>query len=485
MIALLNAINLALFCYYLFTNLTYLFLLVSAISANIMHQRRLASLKLEHVDRSPFTPPIALLVPARNEEGCVVESIRSLLGIDYPELEIVLINDGSTDGTLKQVQEHFKLRKANLLYVPEVRCAEVHALYISTVDRRLLVVDKKSGGNKADAVNAGLNATSSPYVCVVDADSLLEKDALLRMMGGVFSRPSQIAAVGGVVRVLNGSLVERGRLTTVQLPRRPLEILQVIEYLRAFLIGREGWALYNMMTVISGAFGVFRRDFIVEMGGYRHSAIGEDIDLVVRLHRLMRDQGVDYKIPFVPDPVCWTEVPADIRSLARQRARWHKGLYDVLLQNRDMLFRKRFGRLGWIAMPYQWLFELAAPIIELVGYASMLTAALLGVMSIHFFLQFLIFGYTFGSLISVGAVLQEEITYRRYNRKRDVALLIMFCFLEYFPYRQLQMFWRMQGLWQYWRGDVVWKQVRRVGFGETGSARAQSHEAEASTVVPQ
>ncbi len=206
---------------------------------------------------------------------------------------------------------------------------------------------------------------------------------------------------------------------------------------------------------------------------------------MVRLHRLMRDQGVDYKIPFVPDPVCWTEVPADIRSLARQRARWHKGLYDVLLQNRDMLFRNRFGRLGWIAMPYQWLFELAAPIIELVGYASMLTAALLGVMSIHFFLQFMIFGYTFGSLISVGAVLQEEITYRRYNRKRDVALLIMFCFLEYFPYRQLQMFWRMQGLWQYWRGDVVWKQVKRVGFGETGSARAQSHEAEASTVVPQ
>jgi len=462
--------NATLFFYYLFSNLIYLFLLITALFTSAAHQRRLASTRIERLKTSPLTRPITLLVPAHNEEKVIVASVRSLLALDYPQLEIIVINDGSTDGTLDELTRQFQLRPSNLLYIPEITCAPVRGVYLSLNEPRLMVVDKEAGGSKADANNAGLNAASSPYVCVVDADAILERDALLRIMVPVFSNPGRVVAAGGIIRVVNGSRIAGGELREVRMPTRPLEVLQVIEYLRAFLIGREGWAHFNMLVAISGAFGVFQRDLIRRIGGYRSSAVGEDLDLVVRLHRHLREQRADYQIEFVPDPVCWTEVPSDLLSLARQRARWQKGLVDVLWLNRDLLFRSRYGRIGWLALPYQWLFELLAPVIEVVGYTTILLAVFLGALSREFFLQFLIFGYAFATLISIGSVLQEEITYRRYNDWRDVARLVIFCFLEHFPYRQLQMIWRLQGLWQYLRGDMAWRTLRRVGFSSPPGA---------------
>ena len=226
-----------------------------------------------------------------------------------------------------------------------------------------------------------------------------------------------------------------------------------------------------MLTIIAGAFGVFRRDLVRKIGGYRTSAIGEDLDLVTRLHRQLREQKEDYHIAFIPDPVCWTVVPTDLRSLGRQRARWQNGLFEVLWRNRDMPFNPRYGRIGWVAIPYLWVFELLAPVIELIGYTTMVVAALLGSLSRRFFLGFLLSGYIFATLISIGSVLQEEITYRRYNDWRDVFRLILFCFFEHFPYRQLQMFWRLRGLWQYLRGEAGWGQLQRVGFEPRGAAR--------------
>lgn len=466
MIRLLEISNYTLFYYYLASNLIYLLLLITAIARNATHQRRLASIRIDHIKSSPFTPPITILVPAHNEETSIIEAVESLLSLEYPELELVVINDGSRDRTLEQLASRFQLRRASLLYIPEVRSASVRAIYLSGNEPRLVVLDKDAGGSKADAINAGLNAASSPYVCVVDADSILEPDALLRIMVSILAEPKRVVAVGGIVRVLNGSAIEKGRLGKVKLPHRAIEVLQVIEYLRAFLIGREAWAHFNMLPIISGAFGVFRRDLVQAVGGFRASAIGEDLDLVIRMHRHLREQNADYQISFVPDPACWTEVPSDIRSLARQRARWQKGLLDVLWPNRDMLFSSKYGRMGWIALPYQWIFELFAPVFEIVGYATIFTAAILGVLSRDFFLQFLVFGYAFATMISIGSVLQEEITYRRYNDWRDMARLVTFCFLEHFPYRQLQMIWRLQGLWQYMRGDVSWKPLKRVGFHE-------------------
>jgi cellulose synthase/poly-beta-1,6-N-acetylglucosamine synthase-like glycosyltransferase len=389
------------------------------------------------------------------------------LELDYPELEVIVINDGSKDRTLEELQDEFKLRPVRMDYVQEVPSAEIRGLYRSDSDPRLLVIDKQSAGSKADAVNAGLNAATSPYVCIVDADSMLEPDSLLRIMVPVLADPKHVVGVGGIIRILNGSEIQGGQLLRVRLPRKSLEVIQVIEYLRAFLIGREAWAQGNMMLIISGAFGLFRTDLVRAIGGYRAKAIGEDFDLVARLHRHLIEKGQEYRIQFVPDPVCWTEAPSDLKSLGRQRARWHKGLLDTLLPNVDMLFRPRYGRIGFLALPYLWIFELFAPVIEIGGIFTIILAAVLGDLSRDFFIQFMIFGYAFATVISIGAVLQEELTYKRYSDWQDVARLVTYCFFEHFPYRQLHMVWRLQGLWQFLRGDMSWKPLERKGLQST------------------
>jgi cellulose synthase/poly-beta-1,6-N-acetylglucosamine synthase-like glycosyltransferase len=470
MIHVLDFANYALFWYYFAGNLVYLIALLIALKTSAAHQRRVGSYRLGWITESPLAPPITLLAPAHNEEKSIRISIRNLLELDYPELEIIVINDGSEDRTLAELQDEFKLRPVRVVYVPEVPSAAVRGLYRSDADPRLLVIYKEAAGSKADAVNAGLNAATSPYVCVVDSDSVLERDALLRIMIPVLADPERVVGVGGIIRILNGSEIQGGHLTRVRLPRKSIEVIQVIEYLRAFLIGREAWAQGNMMLVISGAFGLFRTDLVRAVGGYRAKAIGEDFDLVTRLHRHLLEKKVDYRIKFVPDPVCWTEAPSDLKSLGRQRARWQKGLLDTLRPNIDMLFRRRYGRIGWIALPYLWIFELFAPVVEIGGILTIVLAAALGVLSREFFIQFMIFGYAFATVISMGAVLQEELTYKRYNDWQDVARLVSYCFLEHFPYRQIHMFWRLQGLWQYMRGDMAWKSLERKGLQSTAAS---------------
>jgi len=463
MIHFLDWANHALFYYYLVSNFAYLAMLIIALRTSAVHLRHLESIRFDWIKDSPLLPPVTLLVPAHNEEQFICTTVRNLLDLDYPELEVIVINDGSTDKTLQMMQKEFRLRLVRAVYVPQVVSAPIRGLYRSDVDVRLLVLDKEPAGSKADAVNAGLNAAASPYVCVVDGDSVLERDALLRIMVPILADPNRVVAAGGIIRVLNGSEIDAGRIRRVRLARKSIEVIQVVEYLRAFLIGREAWARGNMLMIVSGAFGVFRTDLVREVGGYRSSAIGEDFDLVARLHRNLLDKGADYRIEFVPDPVCWTEVPSDLRSLGRQRARWQKGLLDVLWPNRDMLFRARYGRIGWLALPYLWLFELAAPVIEVTGIVTVLLAAAFGALSGTFSLQFLLFGYGFATVISIGSVLQEELTYKRYNDWQDVARLVTYCLLEHFPYRQLHMIWRLQGLWQYFRGDMAWRPLKRQG----------------------
>jgi cellulose synthase/poly-beta-1,6-N-acetylglucosamine synthase-like glycosyltransferase len=456
--------NHTLFWYYLASNIAYLFMLLVAFKTSAAHQHRLESHRLGWIKESPLAPPITIIVPAHNEEASIRVEVRNLLELDYPELEIVVVNDGSEDRTLDEMREEFRLRPVRSVYVASLKSAPVRGLYRSGVDARLLVIDKEPAGSKADAVNAGLNAATSPYVCIVDADSVLERDALLRIMVPVLADPKRVVAVGGIIRVLNGSEIAKGSLRRARLPRKSIEIIQVIEYLRAFLIGREAWSQGNMLMIISGAFGVFRTDLVRAVGGYRPNAIGEDFDLVARLHKHLLEKRAEYRIHFVPDPMCWTEVPSDLKSLGRQRARWQKGLLDVLLLTRGMLFRPRYGRIGFFALPYLWVFEFAAPVIEILGIVTIVLAAVLGVLSRAFFLQFLLFGYAFATVISIGSVLQEEITYKRYNDWQDVVRLVSYCFFEHFPYRQMHMLWRLQGIWQYLRGDFAWAPLKRKGL---------------------
>ena len=458
-----------LFLYYSTTNLVYLVLLFESVMATFAYHRLMGTLLHRRLRTSALTPPISILVPARNEEKTIVESVRSLLALEYPEYEVIVVNDGSTDNTLGVLREAFDLMATDILHVSEIPTSPVRQVYMSARDRRLVVLDKQSCGRKADA----LKRRSGPYVCAIDADAVLEKEALLRIMAPALTDPRRVVASGGIVRAVNGSKIEKGEVRKVKLPGSPLEVLQVLEYLRAFLIGRQGWARLSMLLIISGAFGVFRRDICRRIGGFRSSAIGEDMDLIVRLHRRLLEDREDYRIAFVPDPVCWTEVPSTLKSLARQRARWQNGLADVLWQNRVMTLNPRYGRIGMIALPYQWLFEFAAPVFELLGWVSMIAAALLGLLSASFFFLFILLGYLFGAFVSVGSVLLEEMVYHRYNDWRDLVRLLAYCFLEHFPYRQLNSIWRLKGLWEFATGRNAWQLIERVGFERQPSAAAK------------
>ena len=460
----LVAFNQFVVLYFLYSAAHYLLLMAAALWSSWQHQRRLRTTSLQQIYSSPFIPPISLLVQAYNEEVTIVESVRSLLALTYPELEVVVINDGSEDETLARLEQAFQLNRTQCVTAPRLKTQPIRAMYVSSTEPRLLVLDKENSG-KSDALNAGLNVARSPYFCALDADVVLERDPLLRMALPMVLDPERVAAVGGIVRVVNGSRVVAGRVTEVHLPRPTIEAIQVVEYLRGFLFGREGWSALNGLLIISGAFGCFSRQLTLELGGYRTDAIGEDMDLVVRMHQHLRRQSrQSYRILFIPDPVCWTEVPSDLTSLANQRKRWQKGLVQVLWRYRSMMLNPRYGFIGLVAFPYHVVVELLGAVVELLGWFAILTAALLGVLTWATFIYFTILAYLIGTLISIGSVVMEELTYRRYQKLSEVARLLLLCMLEFFPFRQFLVFWRVVGMLELLVGKRAWGRQRRRGF---------------------
>lgn len=457
---------LLLFSYYVAVSVSYIALFAISYLARSNHMFRLSSVRFSSLKHSPFLAPVSIIVPARNEEMTIVESVRALLDLDYPELEIIVVNDGSTDRTLATLSNTFDLRSARVLYVEEVKCGTVKGYYLSRHEPRLAVIDKESKRSKADAVNAGLNAASGAFVCIIDADSILEKDALLRLMSAIYTDTTNVVAAGGIVRVLNGCIVKNGKIQKVLLPRKGIEVLQTLEYLRAFLIGREGWAKVDMLPIISGAFGLFSTRILKQIGGLSSDSAAEDLDLVVRVHQALLEGGGSYRIAFVPDPACWTEVPTDIRSLGSQRSRWQRGLIEVLWRHRHMLFRRKYGRIGFILLPYLWLFEAFEPFAELIGYVSIIFGLVFGGSDRIFLGEVILVGYAFSILVSIGSIVLEEMTYRRYERVREVATLIAYSFLEYFPYHQMNLWWRIKGTLQFLAGTGEWTPIKRTRVGQ-------------------
>jgi len=467
----LTAFNQFIILYYLYSAAHYLLMMAASLWSTIQHQRRLRTMSLPRIYASPFTPPVTLLVPAYNEQANIVETVRSLLALTYPELEVIVINDGSADETLARLEQAFKLVRTQCVTAPKLETRTVRGFYVSLTESRLLVLDKENGG-KSDALNAGLNFASSPYVCAVDADAVLESDALLRVALPLLLDPDRVAAVGGIVRVVNGSRVTRGRVEEVHLPRSTVEAIQVVEYLRGFLFGREGWSALNGLLIISGAFGCFSRQLLLDMGGYLGDTLTEDMELVVRMHRHLyaSHRRKSYRIMFIPDPVCWTEVPADLRTLARQRKRWQKGLLQVLWKHRSTMLNPRYGLIGLVAFPYQVVVELLGPVVELLGWISIVTSAFLGILTLSNFVYFLILAYLIGTMISIGAVLLEELNYRRYQKVSELARLLLLCVLEFFPYRQFLVFWRVVGMLELLVGKRAWGTHRRRGFAPAASS---------------
>ena len=396
---------------------------------------------------SRLEPPVSVIVPAYNEEATIAGAIRSLLQLEYPELEIVVVNDGSTDATLDVLAREFDLVRFPEAYRVTAPSRPVRRVYRSLRHRNLRVLDKENGG-KADAMNAGINAARFPLFCAVDADSVLQRDSLARLVRPFLEDPTTIAC-GGTIRVVNGCRVVDGFVEEVGMPRSWLARVQVLEYLRAFLFGRLGWAPLNALPNVSGAFGLFRRTAVLEAGGYRTDTVGEDMELVLRLHRLYRLSGRPYRISFVPDPICWTEVPDTLRELKKQRVRWHRGLLESLSANRRLLFHPRGGAAGWLTAPMLLVFEAAGPVVEVTGYVVMATAFALGVISWSSFGAFLLASLGIGTLLSASALLLEELSFHVYQRPRQLRSLLAAMLFENLGYRQLTAFWRIVGMFEW------------------------------------
>ena len=461
---LLLAYTIVAFVYFALLNSLYLFLTLVAWRQMGSEVRARRYLGLEEVFRSPFTPGVSVVVPAFNEAAVIVESVRSLLALRYPRHEVVVVNDGSSDGTLAALTGAFDLAPIRKALRGEIPTAPIRAAYVSRRHPNLIVLDKENGG-RSDALNAGINVARHPYVCVIDADSLLEEDALLKVAKPILDNPELLVATGGTIRIANGCTVDHGRVVDVHVPKSRLATVQVLEYLRAFLVARVGWSRLNALGIISGAFGLFHRSVLDAVGGYWTETVGEDFELTLRLHRYLRDRGEPYRIAFISDPVCWTEVPAEFATLSRQRRRWQRGLWEGIRRHIALFGRPRYGLVGLVAMPYFLLFEFLSPVFALLGLVVTTVWFLVGGLSLAYFLAFIAVSLGLGLLLTTAALALEEFSYRRYRHRREVARLLVYAVLENIGYRQLHDAWRAIGYVDIARGTKSWGTQQRRGFG--------------------
>jgi cellulose synthase/poly-beta-1,6-N-acetylglucosamine synthase-like glycosyltransferase len=410
-------------------------------------------------------PGITVVVPAYNEDANIVVSVHSMMQLNYPEYEVVVVNDGSKDNTLKALIDEFDLHQFPAAYHMAIPAAKIRAIYRSTQYPNLVVVDKDNGG-KADAINAGINIAQYALFCAVDADSILGNDAL-RGIAEPFMTDRRVVAVGGMIRIANGCKIVRGHLQKISVSKNWLARMQIIEYLRAFLAGRMGWSAGNALLIISGAFGLFRRQSVIDVGGYRASSIGEDMELIVRLHRCLSASKTPYKIAYVGRPVCWTEAPENLSVLKSQRVRWQRGLLDSLWMNRQLLFARGSGPVGWLSFPLFLIFEALGPVIELTGFFFLLLGVLFGYIPGLGFAILICTTVALGFLLSASALLMEEKAFHMYPSLKDLLILIGAVFLENLGYRQLNSWWRVVGTYKWLRGRPgEWGTMTRKGLGQ-------------------
>jgi cellulose synthase/poly-beta-1,6-N-acetylglucosamine synthase-like glycosyltransferase len=461
----LRVVSWAVLFYFLAVNTSYAILIALA-AGEFRRYRRLSPVADYEDDlSSPFIPSVSIVVPAYNEELTIVDSVKAMLSLRYPDFEVIVVVDGATDGTFAALEKAFDLVKAPRVVPSDVQVQRtIDAVYTPRTEGFLTVACKSNSG-RADTLNCGVNLARRPLVCFVDADSVLDAEALLRVARPFVVDPDNVVATGGVIRAVNGCQVVHGRVAEVRMPSKWIPRIQVVEYLRAFLLGRTGWSQLRSLLVISGAFGLFRRDVVVECGGFDASCIGEDAELVCHIHGLMRDQRRPYRVVFVPEPVSWTEVPPTASVLRRQRRRWSRGLAEVLWRHRRMMFNPRYGRIGMIALPYQLVFELLAPFVQLVGLAFVIIGLALGAVNLSFGALFICVAAGYGLLLSLAALLIEEFCFHRYENWNDLAVALGAAVLENVGYRQMTAVAGLLGVWDaVGRRGQVWGEMSRQGF---------------------
>lgn len=447
--------------------LTYFILAAYSAAEMKRYLRKNSFIDYRDILTSPSAPSISVIAPAYNESMTIVENVRSLLNIHYVNFEVIIINDGSKDNTLQLMIDAYELEKVPYVYEEKLESKTIRGVYKSKIPSisKLTVVDKVNGG-KADALNAGINISKYDYFAAIDVDCILEYESLLKMVKPFMEErtDSKVIAVGGVVRIANSCEVKDGKIIQVRLPKQLLPRVQVLEYIRAFLLGRMAWSRLNGLILISGAFGMFDKKIAIAAGGYNHKTVGEDMELVIRMRRYMEEKNAAYKVVYLPDPLCWTEAPSSMKILSKQRNRWTRGTAETLWIHKRLLFNPGYNFLGMVSMPFWFLFEWLAPIVEALALFYLIVMMFLGILNQEMFFTLFLTIYAFAVLYSTGAIMFEEFSYHQYKRKSDILRLLGTALIEPIFIHPINVYNAVRGNLDLLTGVKNWGEMKRVGF---------------------
>lgn len=426
--------------------------------------------------RMPNAPGISIITSAFNESPTIIENVKSLLNLQYPKFEVVIVNDGSKDDTLEKMMKYFELVKVDYYFEQKIHHQPIRGIYKSTnkAHKHLIVVDKFNGGAKADAMNAGLNVSNFPYFLNTDVDCVLESETLLYFMSDILSDRSRVIAIGATLRMSNSFLFKNGILKEIRLPKNIWVRFQELEYVRSYLLGKMGWSYVNAVPNVSGGLGVFEKKVVMDVGGYKVSSLGEDMELIIDVSRMLNERKEPFKIKYLPQVLCYTEGPDSIKVLSRQRVRWARGLWQIYKNNMRVLFNPKYKRLGLIVFPYNFFFELLAPIIEFLGLLFMIYYAIItqrGELMWYYFLLV----YLFSAILSTTAVLYNQILHNYYQKTSDVYKLVLITFLEPLLYHPIVVYSALKGYYnEIFKKKHVWGDMQRKGFQNINSNEAQN-----------
>ncbi len=421
---------------------------------------------------SPYTPAISIVAPAYNEEKTIINNVESLMSLDYPNYEVVIVNDGSKDKTLELLMNRFQLTKVPYAYVEKVHTKPFRGVYksVNPAFKKLTVVDKENGGTKADASNAGLNIVSTPYFVCTDVDCIIDKNALYRVIWPVMRSKTRMIAVSASMRMSNGCEVRNGQMIDVKPPHSLLPLFQDLEYTRSYLVGKNALAKMNAIQNVSGGFGLFDTEIAIAAGGYDGTSFAEDMDMVGRMIRYMKDSGQDYNIVQIPETCCWTEGPSTLKVFRRQRVRWGRGLLQFYMTHWDMVGKSRYGLYGILTLPYLLIFELSAPVIEAGGYLMIIYLFLRQAINYHTIWIVFATLYTFAQMMNLLLVMLDIHVGSRFRNKREYLWFMLASLLEPFIYHPINVFFSLNGYWNHLVGKkLVWGTMTRKGFAQSPS----------------
>lgn len=466
---IIQVINYLFFGYAFLAISSYIILSIISAFETIEYFKKNSFINYKKILSSNAAPSISIIAPAYNESLNIVENVRSLLSNHYVNYDVIIVNDGSKDNSLEKLIEAYDLVNVDYLINQQISTQPLRKGVFKSTNpafEKLIVVDKENGG-KADALNMGLNISNSKYVACIDVDCLLLEDALQKMVKPFLeATEKKVVATGGVIRIANSSIIKDGKLMDVNLPTKLIEKAQILEYLRSFLLGRMAWSRLNGLLVISGAFGMFDKKIAIEVGGYDTSTVGEDMEIIVRVRRYLEEKKVNYKVAYIPDPLCWTEAPDNYKIFISQRNRWTRGTIEVLRKHRKIAFNPNYRNLGLLSYPYWLIFERFAPVIEVIGiiYFGILIA--LNEVKWDYALAFFILAYLFTILLSLGAIFSEELTYHQYKKKKTGLKLIIISLLEPFVLHPFILYAAVRGNLDYFfNKKKKWGEMTRKGLG--------------------